>query len=335
MSKKIIGKIGILSRKAGICAAFLKAVVSGQVKPFAIGWCITNRCNSKCVYCHSWKNAGPELSTDQAKEIMLLLSSRGTRVIRFTGGEPLLRDDLPELLALSKSLGIWTVVATNGILVPLKIRELKGVDSVSISIDGPEHVHDVLRGAGSYQKAVEACVVLSRENIPVSISTVLTSLNSDSIEHVLELASRFRAKAHFQPATEVILRGDTPNAFLLEDADRSRVLGRLLDLKKKGGRVGNSGEALKYLLGRPRREIRDCVAGKLFFRIEAEGDMRACPRSGRPAERLNILRQGLDHCLKSVGSRSCDHCRSAAMIEMNLLAGLNWGSVVNGIRKFF
>jgi MoaA/NifB/PqqE/SkfB family radical SAM enzyme len=326
-------RLTVLNRKALLGASFLKAVMSGQTRPFLIGWCITNQCNLKCVYCHSGQKSIPELSTNQIKEIILLLFKRGTRVIRFTGGEPLLRPDLEELISLNNKLGIWTTVATNGVLVPSHIRTLKLVDNVVISIDGPEDVHDALRGAGSYRKAVEACDALFEEKIPISISTVLTSLNSQSIESVLALAARFKAKAFFQPATSSVLFGDPSNPVFPADHEYPRVLHRLLELKKRNKAVGNSREAIKYFLGARYHKI-NCVAGKIFFRIEPQGDIHTCLRAEIAPDRLNLLKHGLDHCLKQIGSRPCDDCWSINLIEMNLLASGRLGAVIDGVKSF-
>lgn len=333
MSAKISQKIADLGRKAGLCSALVKAVILDQTRPLFVGWCITNRCNLQCAYCHSWKKTVTELNPAQAKKIIVSLAKRGTKVIRFTGGEPLLREDLADLIALSKSLGIWTTVATNGLLVPSKIKGLKMVDKVAVSIDGPERIHDALRGKGSYGKAVEACAVLSRENIPISISAVLTSSNLGHVEHVLELAARFRTKAFFQPPALSILFTDNPSVVLPGKVEYSMVLNKLLDLKKKNKAVGNSQKSLKYLLD-PQHKKMNCVAGKLFYRIEPQGDMHACPRVEEPADTSNILQHGIDHCLRHIVACSCDDCRSSVHIEMNFLASFDLSVIVDNIKNF-
>jgi MoaA/NifB/PqqE/SkfB family radical SAM enzyme len=332
MNDRFVG-LRSLRRKVSLAAGFLKATGLPRKVPFCVGWCITHRCNLECVYCHSRRAPAPELTTEQISQSMISLYEAGTRIIRFTGGEPLLREDAGELIALSKHLGIWTSIATNGLLVPSRLEVLRKADSVIVSIDGPEEVHDALRGQGTYRQAREACRALSEAGIPLTIGTVITSLNAGGIEHVLDLGERFNAKVFFQPATPLVLFGSAANPVSLEPHEVFRVFERLRALKRSRRAIGNSKAALEYLMAPADVRLR-CVAGRSFFRIEPNGDMHACLRSEPETLTPNILRQGVDECIRSVASRSCRDCRSGVLVEMNLLAQYHPSTILEAAQRF-
>lgn len=123
-------------------------------------WNITRRCNLHCVHCYA--DAGPspqeELTTKEAKAAAADLASYGVPVILFSGGEPLLREDIFELMAYASSLGISPVLSTNGTLISPKIsHKLKGVGVtyVGVSLDGVEDIHNHFRGKeGAFREAL-------------------------------------------------------------------------------------------------------------------------------------------------------------------------------------
>ena len=85
--------------------------------PLSVSWTLTNRCNKKCFYCNLPNITSKELTTKQTFSIIDELASLGTQRIGFTGGEPLLRKDIGEIINYSHSKGIFTGMVSNGSLV--------------------------------------------------------------------------------------------------------------------------------------------------------------------------------------------------------------------------
>ena len=110
--------------------------------------------------CRSWqvRNDRPELTADQIIEVTRRFRERlGIRKVRFVGGEPLLREDLPDILG---TISRWctTEVVTNGTTITERVAERlveSGLHQLRVSIDGPEPIHDQLRGAGSFRRTLE------------------------------------------------------------------------------------------------------------------------------------------------------------------------------------
>ncbi len=126
----------------------LKAKLLKQSKPLIVSFLVTKKCNLSCLYCQS--DGKDDLSTEKVIKAINNLYAVGTRVINFTGGEPMMRQDLGILLEHCKQKGIFVGVNTNGSLIKQNPEILKNIDNLTISLDGPETIHDLARGAGSY-----------------------------------------------------------------------------------------------------------------------------------------------------------------------------------------
>jgi len=99
---------------------------------------VTNRCNLDCFYCHREGNdEGPEMPLSKILSIINDASDSGIKTIKLTGGEPLLRDDLPDIIRQAKALGMQVGLTTNGTMLSEKAMELKkaGLERVNIGCD--------------------------------------------------------------------------------------------------------------------------------------------------------------------------------------------------------
>ncbi len=133
------------------------------VPPEHVYFSLTNRCCLRCVMCDIPKSPGSqenELSADEVKRIILQIKDLGVRHLIFSGGEPLLRDDLIEFVRFSRENGIpWVDIITNGVLCDDQITQKlikAGLNHVTVSLDGISEVNDIIRGEGSFQKSAAA-----------------------------------------------------------------------------------------------------------------------------------------------------------------------------------
>jgi radical SAM protein with 4Fe4S-binding SPASM domain len=171
-------------------------------------WESTIRCNLTCAHCRRLESdeaAHKDLSTDQAKELIGQLADLGKRqpmmpVLVFSGGEPLCRKDLFELVGQARSLGIVPALATNGTLIDAAIAERikdNGIARVAVSLDGSTaEVHDKLRQLeGSFERAVEGIGHLHDKKVPFQVNITLTKHNAGQLEDIYELAKSLGAIA--------------------------------------------------------------------------------------------------------------------------------------------
>ncbi|MFY9398603.1 MAG: radical SAM protein, partial [Desulfomonilia bacterium] len=118
---------------------------SADKKPVVV-WNVTAVCNLKCVHCYaSERTQSPELSTAEGRELIANLKDYGTPVVLFSGGEPLMRKDLPELIRQTVRSGMRAVISTNGTLITRDLAmELSdyGLSYIGVSLDGLEEIND-------------------------------------------------------------------------------------------------------------------------------------------------------------------------------------------------
>lgn len=135
----------------------LRWVVS---QPSSIVFCLTHRCNCRCVMCGYWRSgSSEELSTQEIEDILKQARDLGVRYCLFYGGEPLLREDLPALIAAASRLGMRPEVITNGLLLDgakAVVLVESGMRGVVVSIDAVGSLQDEIRGIpGACERSLE------------------------------------------------------------------------------------------------------------------------------------------------------------------------------------
>ena len=132
--------------------------------PVLCNYYLTYRCNATCSFCDIWERPSPYVTLENARQNFRDLKRLGVRVIDFTGGEPLLHRQLPELLREAKQAGFITTVTTNALLYPKLAEQLRGlVDMLHFSLDSPvAEEHDLSRGVKCFDK-VMASIALARQ----------------------------------------------------------------------------------------------------------------------------------------------------------------------------
>jgi len=158
-------------------------------------WEMTTACNLNCVHCHTAGGAPgtDELTTEEAKHLLDELSQiRNFRMMAFTGGEPLMRPDLYELLTHARSLGFNNTLATNATLIDENVaRRLRdcGVVIAAVSLDGfTSETHDMVRGLpGSFEAAVKGMRALRRSGILLHINITAMECNVTQLNRLMTL----------------------------------------------------------------------------------------------------------------------------------------------------
>ena len=156
----------------------------------------TSRCNLRCLHCYSASQFGTddsELTTSEAKKILSQLADVNCPVVLFSGGEPLLRSDLFELLAEAKKLELRSVLSTNGTLIDSvaagRLAEA-GVKYVGISIDGQEQFHDKFRNVkGCFKSAAAGIENCCKAGIKTGLRFTITRSNFGQIPAVFDIAA--------------------------------------------------------------------------------------------------------------------------------------------------
>ena len=171
-----------------------------RIRPVMASIKVTEACNSRCITCTlGQKHRHPdELSQAEIMDLMEQLVRAGCRYVRFTGGEPLLRKDLPHLISQARKLGFQRVyVATNGLLLKKRALDLEGTTDVCVSLDGLEEVNDTIRGVkGDFRLSTQG-IQRIREHFPgvrVEIATTLLAMNLKDVQGLIQLCVAMGAR---------------------------------------------------------------------------------------------------------------------------------------------
>lgn len=154
--------------------------------PVLCNYYVTYRCNASCGFCDIWEKPSPYITIEQVTENLRDLKRLGVRVIDFTGGEPLLHQQLPEFLSMAKQHGFITTVTTNTLLYPKNAEKLKGlIDMLHFSLDSPiAEEHNASRGVNCFDHLLESIRLAKQMGERPDILFTVHSGNIHQIEQV-------------------------------------------------------------------------------------------------------------------------------------------------------
>lgn len=164
---------------------------------------LTERCNLRCRHCYQTGRKMDEMSLDELKGMIAEISETlkewkeaydvdFSPSFNVTGGEPLLHENLFDILAEINYRGFRTYLLTNGILVNKKkamALSLLGVGGVQVSIEGPEEIHDTIRGSGSFTGSMNGVKNLLDAGLKVTLNVTLSSVNAGYFLDLIDLSS--------------------------------------------------------------------------------------------------------------------------------------------------
>ena len=189
---------GLASVLEGIAEYGISRPFTG-FSPFLTVWNVTTVCNLGCVHCYeSARTRAPdELNTDGAKLTVRRLADAGVAYIAFSGGEPLMRTDLFEIMDEVKRNEMAFSIATNATLATPQIsRRLKDLDCafVQASLDGATaETHDTFRGTKCFERTVAGIRNLVAASIPVGVATTVTKRNLHEVPAIIDMAEELGA----------------------------------------------------------------------------------------------------------------------------------------------
>ena len=314
------------------CAGAVARAGMGRRVPLVVSFRLLNRCNLRCQYCYIPLVRTDEMTTAEVISTLDGLKRAGTVYLNYTGGEPLLREDIGEILAHTADLGFIHSLNTNGTFVPEKIDLLRRVSTLTLSLDGDEAVHDAARGRGSHRQVMEALRTARAHGIKVALTAVLSARNLGAVDWLLETAARHDVQITFQPARLERLGSQLPDPITPPADEYRRIMERLIEEKRRNPHLISSRTALEHLAAFPDTHAIPCQAGKLYFRIQANGDVLACTDVERPREVFNVRTHGLEEALARTAGTGCEQCWGASRVEFNYAASLRWEPIANILR---
>jgi radical SAM protein with 4Fe4S-binding SPASM domain len=263
-------------------------------------WEVTSACNLSCIHCHasSGKPAPDELNTEEGLRLMREIASvKEFRMLVFTGGEPLVRRDVFDLLAYGKSLGLKLVIATNGTLITEEVAfrlRRNGVVGVAVSLDAADpKIHNFMRNnPKAFDLALAGIANARKAGLAIQINCTANKHNIDNLKETIGLAERLGADIMLVYQLVTVGRGQDVKTSALEIEDNRRLSATIKEcqkdcrtiiepvagpqywpyLVKKNGR--SEGRAALGLAG---HLFHGCTAGRGLVYVKANGDVWPCP----------------------------------------------------------
>ena len=339
--------------------SLLKAKIKKRNAPIMVELQINKECNLKCLYCYAQLGTltnNVNFTTNELKNIIDELYSLGMRVIRILGGEPLMRDDIGEIIRFLRERNIFIEMSTNGTLLKSKakdMKELRLLDILQISIDGNEISTDAVRGKGTYRRIIEGVEEALRLNLPVRLHGVYNKFSIEAshespVEHLCSLSKKYKIPFNFCQYVSSI-DGDRDSAYIEhKEIMKRRFYQQCLDYKNKGYLFFNSFDALRQIMNWPdvTREFlfegdnipshfSRCRGGELYCFIDSDGSMYPCVPLWKRG--LNIKDGGIKNAWSFMndvrGKAKCFSCVSMGDIEFSKTMSLNSKVIFNTLRR--
>jgi radical SAM protein with 4Fe4S-binding SPASM domain len=310
--------------------------------PGEVVWAVTKRCNLRCKHCSISEEDPEELTTGEGFAIIEEAAKLGPVKFAFTGGEPLLREDIYDLIEYASSFDMQVVMATNGTLITKEVAEkLKkaGLERAAISIDGFGNAHDDFRGVnGAFEDVLRGMKACEDVGLAIQLFTMVTRSNYHEIEKIIRLADDLSLWRIYLIYLIAVGRGKDISEACLSTNENMRFFDYVAE-KQKEVKVWLkpicNPQYWAYLKDKGLVDHEDgikftgCTAGITRFHIFPNGDVTPC--AYLPVKAGNIREQGfLDivrdsevfkalrarevkgHCATCRYKRICGGCRSRA-----------------------
>ena len=331
------------------------AVCRARGRPHTLSHLVTARCNGSCRTC-LWRagadgavvgaasrrgdddvRAGRELDTAAVRRLYREAGRAGMAQVVVWGGEPLLRQDLPELLLAARRAGLFVTLITNGWFAGERWEDLRGVvDALILSVDDAGEAHDRMRGLPGLFGRLESFVPTLRDDPlrpTVLLNTVLSRQNPGALRRVAEVARRWGAGIYFCPMETGELSageaGDRLAGLALSPPELREAATLARDLKAAGYPILDSRAFLDLLAADPLLSAYTCRATRARLTVGADGSVRDCLHTDRPLANVQDLWDealSLALLFRSPGWRRmgaeaarCTKCNNPDVVELSWL----------------
>ena len=253
-----------------------------------VSWNTTNACNMYCDHCYreAGCKAEEELSTSEAKTMLEQIARAGFKIMIFSGGEPLLRPDILELVAYATKLGLRPVFGTNGTLITLDMaHKLKAAGAMGMgisldSMDAKKH-NEFRKFPNAWEGAVQGMKNCREAGLPFQIHTTVMDWNSHELEAMTDFAVELGAVAHHFFFLVPTGRAKTIEAESLRAEQYEAVLTRIMKKQQEVDIELKPTCAPQFMriaaqMGVKTRFRRGCLAGTAYCIISPRGKVQPC-----------------------------------------------------------
>jgi MoaA/NifB/PqqE/SkfB family radical SAM enzyme len=347
-------RIDIASASARVFSRLLYVKAIKRVEPIFMYLHLTNKCNLRCKYCYA--NVDDRFDDKDIKDIpteewLKLIDDSyrlGARYFHLYGGEPLLRIDIDKIIYHCLNKKTMVEILTNGHLVPNKIKLIRKIHSVCISLDGDREHNDSVRGKGNYLAVENAVRVCNDNDVPVRLHSTINRFNLDDVDFLPRIAKEWGTSISYSiPHTSTHKKIDQETTVITQ-ADKQTFLKKIVELKKKRFPIDNTFDALNTVINWPykKQELSEaeltnsisnptrCVFGRYAVIVDSEGSVIKCinldMREGQKFQEV-----GFEAAYKNIPASPCEYCSYLQFVETRNAVNMTPSSIIKGIKHHF
>jgi MoaA/NifB/PqqE/SkfB family radical SAM enzyme len=313
--------------------------------PIWVDFRVTYRCNLRCWYCDMPSAKIPEMSTDQIKRVIDKIDAPG-RVVLLTGGEPLVRNDIGEIVDYFVFHSHLEVrFNTNLLFLKKRYDEIKNCDGFFFSLDGTKTTHEKNKGEGSWKGVEEGLEILHGDKRgKISMTVITSNTTMDDVKFVLDTCAKYEILPAFQLVRHYNL-SKSSKEISPDMSNAVKIFEYLRAERSKGFPMMNSRKGLSGQIELAQGTLRaKCYSGKLLCTVDSDGLVGLCFSRPRNQQFINIANPDVSFedalaatlRIKPHNNR-CADCTCMAPIEFSLCNLLNVDTLLDnyGSENFF
>jgi len=320
--------------------------------PIFVCFGLTSMCNLRCKYCYANIEQRYDLNPHQGyskEEVFRIVDDfyeLGTGMIFLSGGEPLMHENIEEIVNYIVGKGIHLDILTNGTLVEKKIDKIKNAHNVCFSLDGEKDFNDEIRGKGVFDRVLKGIDACRENNITSRIHAVMTKGGLNQLEYLAELCKEKKVALTYSPPG-YIGESSGQEIFDISDEEYREFWKTYKKLKKQGYPIGNSYYAIDKVINWPTRyhnfikkdEKFDnykpvhCGGGKYFCGLDSDGTLFNCYNAGANVG-YNIKELGVKKAWEKALDyrKDCYSCSSLNLVELSTYMNLEPSMFIDAIK---
>ncbi len=278
-------------------------------------WEITRACNHRCIHCinSAGRRKDDELTTAEALALCDEMAELGVENINLTGGEPLLRNDWPEISRRLSELGVEVVIVTNGLLVDGELIDRMidcGVNAVAVSLDGDQETHNAVRrlrcksSISSFDAALRAVELAAASSMRAAVITQVHRGNIQTLQWIHDRLAPIALDAwQIQAAIPFGRLLEISHQYLLQPDDLPALIERIVQFVDRGQLPVQVADNIGYYSRHePKLRITDngrpsfwrgCQAGISVVAVDPIGNVKGCPSQPEEFSVENVRQRSL------------------------------------------
>lgn len=285
------------------------------------------------------------MTTSEIFKLLRDLKNAGTKYLQLSGGEPLIRNDMEEIVDYANRLGFSLGINTNGSLISQKPQVIQKIGSVTISFDGPQKANDQNRGRGTFQTIQKAIDLSLKLGINVHTYTTVTKNNLASLSQILEYAKSKKIITEFGFLVSRNLKNDEKYHRLdITPQEFKKALKLLIRYKKRGYPILFSEKVFNKILAWPDYNVKTwenqkpefnyikCFAPQKMIFIDCDGKIYPCLQFLGRFKALDFRKVSFKKAYQNAHKHSCYACYLPCVNDLNLMFNLDIKAIFNNIQ---